>query len=71
MFSVKIQLIQFRDAVHQMGHVLPELLTDLLVRHNGVFHHIVQKPRDNRLLIQLQICEDNGHIQRMDDIGLP
>ena len=38
---VKIQLIQLRDAIHQKSYILTELLPDLLVRHNGVFHHIV------------------------------
>ena len=54
-----------------MRHLHAELLTDFLIRHNGVFHHVVQKPRNNRLLIHLQIRKNNCHIQRMDDIGFP
>ena len=51
--SVEIDLLQLRDTIHQKRHVRAKLLLDLLICHDCVFHHIVQKSRHDRLLIQL------------------
>ena len=66
----KMQMLQLGHAVHQKGNVRSELFSDLFDRHHGIFHHIVQKSRHDRLLIQLQIRQDNRHAQRMDDVRL-
>ena len=62
---------QLGHAVHQQRHVLPKLPLQILLRHDGILHHVMEKPRHNGLLIQLQIRQHNGHIQGMNDIGLP
>ncbi len=67
--SMKIDLLQFRDPVHQKRHIRPKLFLDLFVRHDGVFHHIMQKPRYDRLLVKLQVRQYDRHIKRVYDIG--
>ena len=65
-----MQMQKLRHAVHQQGHVAAELLLDLLYGHDGILHHVVKQPRHDRLLVQLQIRQNNGHAERMDNIRL-
>ena len=60
---------QLRDAVHQKSHVRAEHTAYLPLGKNGIFHHIVKQSRDDRLLVQLQLRQDNGDTQGMDDVG--
>ena len=62
---------QFGDAVHQKRYLFPEHFPDLVLAHLGVLHHIVEESRRDGLLIHLQVRQDNGHPQRMDDVRLP
>ena len=66
----KMQMLQLGSRRPPKGNVRSELFSDLFDRHHGIFHHIVQKSRHDRLLIQLQIRQDNRHAQRMDDVRL-
>ena len=63
-------LLQLRDAVHQKRHIVPELPLQILLRHDGVLHHVMENPRYDRLLVQLQIRQNDRHVQRMDDVRL-
>ena len=67
----KFERFQLGDTVHQKGHVLPKLRLYLLLGHDGILHHVVKKSRRNGFLVHLQIRQNNGHIQRMDNIRLP
>ena len=67
----QLQQLQLRHAVHQKSHVGAEFLFDFFLRHNGIFHHIMQKPCRNSLLIHLQVSQNNPDAERMDNIRLP
>ena len=69
LIAAEIDVLQFGHTVHQKRHIRSEFLRDFLHRHDGVFHHIVQKSGLNSLLIQFQIRKNDGHAQRVDDIG--
>ena len=64
-------LLQFRHTVYQKRHVISEFSPEVILRHHSIFHHIVQNTCHDGLLIQLQIRQNDSHIQRMDDIGFP
>lgn len=66
----EVNLLELCYAVHQKGHIRAEFLFDFLFGHDRVFHHVMKKACFYRFLIQLQIRQDNGHAERMDDIRL-
>ena len=68
--SVVGQLSQFGHTVHQKSHLIRKLLSDLLLGHNRILHHIVENAGHNGLLIQLQIRQNDGDAEGMDDIFL-
>ena len=65
------ELAQLCDAIHQKGDLIAKFCRNLLLCHHGILYRIVQKARDNGLLIKLQIRQDNGDTERMNDIRLP
>ena len=50
--------------------MLAELCGDDLVGDVGVLDGVVQQRGDQRLHIHAQIGQDDGHLDRMDDVGL-
>ena len=64
------QLAQLGDAVHQEGHLVAEFLGDLLRGHDRILHRVVEKARHNGLLVELQVRQNDGNAERMDDIRL-
>ena len=66
-----IQLAKLCHTVYQKLYFIAELFADLFGRHHGVFHHIVEKSCHNGLFVKLQIGQNQGHTQRMNDIRLP
>ena len=48
----------------------PNSCRDLLAGHHRIFHHIVEQTGNDRLLIQLQIRQDDCNTKRMNDIRL-
>ena len=67
----KRQTFQLCDPVHQKRHIIAKLLLQILIRHDGIFHHIMKQSRYDRLFIQLQVRQDDRHIQGMNDVRLP
>jgi len=67
---VQLQLAQFGDAVHARRHFGAELFLDLFQAEAGVFHRVVQQPRDQAHHVHLHVGQDHGDVQRMDHIGL-
>jgi hypothetical protein len=67
---VQLQLAQFGDAVHARRHFGAELFLDLFQAEAGVFHRVVQQPRDQADHIHLHVRQDHGDVQRMDHVGL-
>ena len=67
----KLQKLQLGNAIHQQRHVRTELFFNLFIRHDGIFHHIMQQPGRNRFLIHFQIRQYDCHTKRMDNIWFP
>ncbi len=65
------QLPQLCNAIYQKSDLRAEDLRDLFVRHDRIFHNIVQDTCHDRLLIHLQICQNDRYAERMDDVRLP
>ena len=70
LIDIQIDLGQLRDAVHEEGDIRIELPLQLLKRHAGILHHIVEESRGDRLPVHLQIRKNDGNTNRVDDIGL-
>ena len=62
--------LQLRDAVHQVRDFRAELTLHLLRRDVAVLDDVVQQAGGQRLLVHLQIGEDLGDFDGMDDVGL-
>ena len=63
--ALEMDLADFRDAVHQSGHVLAECRLDLLLRADRVLDRIVQEAGHDGRHVQLQGRQDLGHRQWM------
>ena len=66
----KLQTLQLGNTIYKKCYIRSKLLIYLVFGENSVFYDIMQKPCCNSLLIQLQICKDNGHTQRVNNIRL-
>ncbi len=63
-------LRQLGDPVDQEGHLVAELLADLLDGQLGVLHHVVQQSRGESGAVQTKIGADVGGADRMVDVRL-
>ena len=63
--GLEFDLVQLAEAVHQFGHRLAELFGYLFIGDMGVFHHIVQQGRHDRLGIEMQL--EPGWMRRRRD----
>ena len=64
------QLSQLGDAVYQQSHIVAEFRRDLLGGHDRILHRVMQKSCHDGLLVKLQIRQDNGHAQGVNDVRL-
>ena len=62
---------QLGNAVHKKRDFLAEFPFDILEGHIRIFDHIVEDRRGDRLFIHFQLCENDRHLNRMADVGLP
>ena len=69
--SGELQFFQLGHAVDQTRDISAELLFDLLACQDCVLHHIMQKSGGNGFLIQFEVRQNRGDIQRVNDIWLP
>ena len=65
-----VQPSQLCDAIHQKRDLRPELLQNLLLRHDRILHDVMKKTRYDRLLVQFKIGQDDRHAEGMNDIRL-
>ena len=65
-----VYLTQLCNPINQAGHLIAEVLLQILYGDNGVLHHIVKKPSRNGGGVQTQIGQDPGHSQGVLDIRL-
>ena len=60
---------EFRDAVDKQRDLFAKHLGHLLFRVDGILDHVVQQGGRDRRIVEVQIREDFGDMERMDDIG--
>ena len=66
----KLQVLQFGDAVYQECHVRSELFAYVFQRKGRILDDIMKEPRRDGFLIHLEVRQDDGHAERMNDIRL-
>ena len=64
------QLSQLGNTINQQCHLRSKLLLHLVQSHDRIFYHIMQDTGYDRLLIQLQIRQNDGNTKRVNDIRL-
>ena len=66
----KFEFFQLGDAVDQQRDIRSELFCDLFPGHDRIFNYVVQKACGDRLLVELEVRQDQRDIKGMDDVGL-
>ena len=64
------QLAHLGEAVHDVGHFLPELGLHLGLGHQGVFHHVVEHAAGHAHGVQPPVRQALGHRQGVEEVGL-
>lgn len=67
--TAEFHLVEFRQAVDELGDLRAEALGELALRDALVFHHVVQQRRHDRLRVELPARTDFGDGDRMGDVG--
>ncbi len=67
----KLELLQLGDAVDQIGDIVSEHVGKLFFCVDRILDNIMQQSRGNGLLIHFKICQNDRHIQRMNNVGFP
>ena len=60
-----------RQTIHELGDVRAELLRDGVFRGERVFEDVVEEADDDGDVVRLQVRQDRGDVQGMDEIRLP
>ena len=68
--SRKRNILQLCNTRYKECYFIAEFLSETGLRHFGIFKHVMKKRSGNGLLIHLEFCQNNGNIERMDDIRL-
>ena len=66
----KFDAVELGHAIDQFGHRLAELRGDFVLGDGGIFHHVVEQRRGQRLRVEVQLGEDVGDGQRVRNIRL-
>ena len=64
------QLTQLGDSIYQQCHLITKFLCQVFCSHRCILYHIMKKTCCNTFLIKLQICQNNCHTKRVNDIRL-
>ena len=68
--ALRLDLGELGDAVDQAGDVLAEQFLDLGRRRQRVLDRVVEDRGDDRLVVEMEVGEDAGHLDRMAVIGV-
>jgi hypothetical protein len=63
-------LADLGHALHDVQHVLPEVLLDALRLREGVLQHVVQQAHGHAGGVHAHVGQDGRHLQGMDEVGL-
>ena len=67
---IEVQLAELGDAVDAAGHLVAELLADLIEADCGVFDDVVQQAGFEADHVHLHVRQDQRDLQGMDHVGL-
>ena len=62
-------LVEFRDAVHEVGDVVAEFALDVFDGQGSVFNGVVEDAGDDGFFVHVPFFEDFFHGQGVDDVG--
>ena len=65
-----VELADLRQAINQVSDLCAEILFDILKRRVGVFDGVVKQSGGDADRIELEIGEDVGDFERVDEIRL-
>ena len=68
--ALRLDLGELGDAVDQPGDVLAEQLLDLGRGRQRVLDRVVEDGGDDRLVVEMEVGEDAGHLDRVAVIGV-
>ena len=57
-------------AVHQLRDLLPELALHHVAGGEGILEHVVQQPHRDAGLVELEVRQQPGDVERVDQVGL-
>ena len=66
----ELDFVELRDAFDDVGDLFAEAATDLLGRNVRIFNCVVQQARGDRGGVHLQVGENLGDFEGMDDVRL-
>ena len=66
--GLELDAVELGNAVDQIGHRLAEFFADFGLGDFGVFHHVVQECRGQRLRVEMEFGEYVGDRQRVRDV---
>ena len=68
--ALRLDLGELGDAVDQPRDIVAEMLLDLLRRRQRVLDRVVEDGGDDRLVVEMEVGEDAGDLDRMAEIGI-
>ena len=66
----EVELAELGQAVDQPADLLAEHLVDVLARDRRVLDRVVQHRRHDRRVVDLELGQDRGDLERMGEIGI-
>ena len=66
----KLDLVELRNALNDVRHLVAKALRDLRRRDVRIFNGIVQQAGGDSRRVHLQLCKHLRHFKRMDDVRL-
>ena len=67
----EVELVELGQSIDETADLRPEHLVDLLAGDGRVLDRVVQHRRDDRGVVELELGEDRGDLERMREIGVP
>ena len=67
----EVELVELGQSIDETADLRPEHLVDLIAGDGRVLDRVVQHRRDDRGVVELELGEDRGDLERMREIGVP
>ena len=69
LFGIKLDLINFADAIDQSGNIFTETELQVFFCSRGIFNNIVEQRRNNASAVKTHLRENRGHGNRVKNIS--